>query len=132
MHVDNDIFHGGIGNQPSAFSSLYLSNFLPFHTLNNEIFLKDFCETMQARIVIFGMQADNVVLYCGTANQPHAYSSPNLLDFLSFHIWHMNFYAPVTIVRGALRFAPVCPSVCPSLRHALWYRVCVINFSHSF
>ena len=37
--------------------------------------------------------------------------------------------------QGALRFAPVCPSVCPSVRpsvcHALWYRVCVINFSHS-
>ena len=42
------------------------------------------------------------------------------------------FYAPVTIVRGALRFAPVCPSVRPSVRHALWYRVCVINSSHSF
>ena len=41
-------------------------------------------------------------------------------------------YAPVTIVRGALRFAPVCPSVCPSVRHALRYRVCVINSSHSF
>ena len=25
--------------------------------------VKDFCETMQARIVIFGMQVDNVVLY---------------------------------------------------------------------
>ena len=33
---------------------------------------------------------------------------------------------------GALRFAPVCPSVCPSVRHALQYRVCVINSSHSF
>ena len=30
--------------------------------------------------------------------------------------------------QGALRFDPVCPSVC----HALWYRVCVINSSHSF
>ena len=101
MQVDNDIFYCGIANQPSpAYSSLYLSNFLPFHTLNNEIFLKDFCETMQARMVVSGMQADNVVLYCGTANQPRAYSSLYLLDFLSFHIWHMNFYAPVTIVRG--------------------------------
>ena len=27
-----------------------------------------------------------------------------------------HFYAPVTIVRGALRFAPVCLSVCPSVR----------------
>ena len=29
----------------------------------------------------------------------------------------------------ALRFAPVCPSVCPSVRHTLQYRVCVINSS---
>ena len=33
---------------------------------------------------------------------------------------------------GALRFAPVCSSVCPSVPHALQYRVCVINSSHSF
>ena len=33
---------------------------------------------------------------------------------------------------GALRFAPVCPSVCPSVHHAFQYRVCVINSSHSF
>ena len=33
---------------------------------------------------------------------------------------------------GALRFAPVSPSVSPSVRHALQYRVCVINSSHSF
>ena len=41
MQVDNDVFYRGIANQPSpAYSSLYLSNFLPFHTLNNEIFLQ--------------------------------------------------------------------------------------------
>ena len=34
--------------------------------------------------------------------------------------------------RGALRFAAVCPSVCPSVRQALQYRVCLINSSHSF
>ena len=43
MQVDNDVFYHGIANQPSpAYSSLYLSNFLPFHTLNNEIFLQSF------------------------------------------------------------------------------------------
>ena len=42
------------------------------------------------------------------------------------------FYAPVTIVRGALRFAPVCPYVHQSVYQALPYRVCVINSSHSF
>ena len=46
-----------------------------------------------------------------------------------------DFLCPVTIVGdggGALRFAPVCPSVCPSVRQALQYRVCLINSSHSF
>ena len=48
------------------------------------------------------------------------------------------FYARVTIVWG-IKICPclsvclsVCPSVRPSVRHALRYRVCVINFSHSF
>ena len=52
-----------------------------------KFFVKDFCETMQARVVIFGMQVDNDVLYCGIANQPSpAYSSLYLSNFLSFHI----------------------------------------------
>ena len=50
------------------------------------------------------------------------------------------FLCPRDDSQGALRFAPVCPSDClsvrlsvrPSVRHALWYRVCVINSSHSF
>ena len=44
------------------------------------------------------------------------------------------YYAPVTIV-GGIKICPclsVRPSVCPSVRHALRYRVYVINFSHSF
>ena len=41
--VDNDVLYHGISNQPSpAYSSLYLSNFLPFHTLNDEIFRQGF------------------------------------------------------------------------------------------
>ena len=37
MQVDNDILYRGIGNQPSpAYSFLYLSNFLSFHTLNDD------------------------------------------------------------------------------------------------
>ena len=48
--------------------------------------VKDFCETVQARVVIFGMQIDNDVLYRGIANQPpSAYSSLYLSNFLSFH-----------------------------------------------
>ena len=43
-----------------------------------------------------------------------------------------DFFIPRDYSQGALRFAPVCPSVCPPVRHALQYRVCVINSSHSF
>ena len=51
-----------------------------------KLFVKDFCETVQARVDIFGMQVDNDVLYRGIANQPpHAYSSLCLSNFLSFH-----------------------------------------------
>ena len=68
MQVDNAVLYRGIANQPSpAYSSLYLSDFLSFHTLNDEIFVKDFSETVQARVFIFGMQVD--VLYCGIGNQ---------------------------------------------------------------
>ena len=51
-----------------------------------KFFVKDFCETVQARVVIFGEQVDNDVLYHGIANQPSpAYSSLYLSNFLSFH-----------------------------------------------
>ena len=71
MQVDNDVLYRGIAKQPSpAYSSLCLSDFLSFHILNDEIFVKDFCETVQARVFIFGMQVDNDVLYRGILNQP--------------------------------------------------------------
>ena len=42
MQVDNYVLYRAIANQPSlAYSSLYLSDFLSFHTLNDEIFIKD-------------------------------------------------------------------------------------------
>ena len=51
-----------------------------------KVFVKDFCATEQARVVIFDMQADNDVLYRGIGNQPaHIYSSLYLSNFLSFH-----------------------------------------------
>ena len=62
-----------------------------------KFFVKDFCETVQARVVIFGEQVDNDVLYRGIANQPSpAYSSLYLSNFLSFHtsndeIFHQRF-----------------------------------------
>ena len=49
-----------------------------------KFFVKDFCETVQARVAIFGKQADHDVLYRGIANQlSHVYSSLYLSDFLS-------------------------------------------------
>ena len=83
MQVDNDVLYRGIANQPSpAYSSLYLSDFLSLHTLLDEIFVKDFSETVQARVFIFGVQVDNDVLYRGIANQPTpAYSSLIYLFF---------------------------------------------------
>ena len=46
-----------------------------------KFFVKDFFETVQARVVIFGMQVDNDVLYRGIANQSSsAYSSHTLND----------------------------------------------------
>ena len=51
-----------------------------------KFFVKDFCETVQARVVIFGERDDNDVLYRGIANQPSpAYCSLYLSNFLSFH-----------------------------------------------
>ena len=54
-----------------------------------KFFVKDFCETVQARVFIFGEQVDNDVLYRGIANQPSpAYSSMYLSIFLSFHTFN--------------------------------------------
>ena len=51
-----------------------------------KFFVKDFCETVQARVFIFSMQVDNDVLYRGIVNQPStAYSFLYLSNFLSFH-----------------------------------------------
>ena len=53
-----------------------------------KFFVKDFCETVQARVFIFGMQVDNDILYHGIANQPTpAYSSLYLSIFLSLYIF---------------------------------------------
>ena len=62
-----------------------------------KFFVKDFCETMQARVIILGLQVDDDVLYRGIANQPSdVYSSLYLSEFLSFHtlndeIFHQRF-----------------------------------------
>ena len=93
MQVDNDVLYRGNANQPSpAYSSPYLSNFLSFHALNDEIFVKDLCETVQARVVIFGMQVDNDLFYRWIGNQPSpAYSSLYLCIFLSLCIFRQRY-----------------------------------------
>ena len=93
MQVDKDVLYRGIANQLSPiYSSLYLSDFLSFHTLNDEILVTDFSETVQARVVIFGMQLDNDVLYQGIANKASsAYSSLYLSIFLSLYIFLQRF-----------------------------------------
>ena len=69
MQVDDDLLYCGIENQSSpAYLSFYLSNFLSFHTLMN-CFVKDFSTTMQGRMLIFGMQVDDDLLYRGIENQ---------------------------------------------------------------
>ena len=51
-----------------------------------KFFVNGFFETMQASVIIFGMQVHDNVLYRGIAIQPApAYSSLYLSDFLSFH-----------------------------------------------
>ena len=50
------------------------------------IFVKDFCETLQARVIIFGMVVVNDMLYCGIMSEPSAaYSFLYLSNILSFH-----------------------------------------------
>ena len=87
MQVDNDVVYGGIANQPSP---LILPCICPIFFLSilwmKKFFVKDFCETVQARVFIFGLQVDNDILYFGIADQPSpAYSSLCLSNFLSFH-----------------------------------------------
>ena len=56
MQVNDDVLYCVVANQPSsAYSSLYLSNFLSFHSMNN-VLANDFFGIMQARVVIFDMQ----------------------------------------------------------------------------
>ena len=93
MQVDDDLLYRGIENQPSpAYLSLYLSNFLFFHTLM-KFFVEDFSRTMQGRMLIFGMQVDDDLLYRRIENQPSpGYSSPYLSNFLSIHTYKNDIF----------------------------------------
>ena len=58
-----------------------------------KFFVKDFCEIMQAGVVIFGYQADNDVLYHGIANQPsHAYFPCFFFCFFCFLFFQFSFF----------------------------------------
>ena len=57
-----------------AFSCLFFPAFIQFSffsiLLIMKFLVKDFCKIVQASVVIFGMQVENDVLYCGIVNQP--------------------------------------------------------------
>ena len=92
MQGDDDLLYRGIENQPSsAYSSLYLSNFLSFHTLM-QFYVKDFSTTMQGRMLIFVMQVDDDLLYRGIENQSSSYSSLFCPIFFPSILWRMTFF----------------------------------------
>ena len=58
-----------------------------------KFFVKDFCEIVQAGVVIFGEQVDNDVFYHGIANQPSPDTfSLYLSNFLSFSTMNDEFF----------------------------------------
>ena len=71
------------GGGGGGYTGLHLSVF-PFPFVN--FLVKDFSTIMQARIVIFGMQVGDDLLYRGIENQPSlTYTSLYLSNFLSFY-----------------------------------------------
>ena len=58
-----------------------------------KILVNNFSKIMQARMLIFGTQVDDNLLYRGIENQPSpAYSSLHLSTFLSFHTMKNEFF----------------------------------------
>ena len=86
MQDDNDVLYCGIANKLfHAYSSSICIVFFLSILWMMKFFVKDFCETVQARVVIFGMQVDNDVLYHGVVNlSSHSFSSLYLSDLRSF------------------------------------------------
>ena len=104
MQVDNDVLYRGIANQPfPSYSSLYLFDFLSFHTLNDEIFVKDFSETVQARVFI--LVCRSIMLYCTVGLQ----TSLLLLILPCIYL-----FPRFEKVGGILVY--ICPSFRPSFR----------------
>ena len=51
-----------------------------------KVFVKDFCETVKARVIIFGMQVDNMFCMMGLQISLLIFILPCILSkFLSFH-----------------------------------------------
>ena len=82
-----------------------------------KFFVKDFSQTLQARIVIFGKQVDNDVMYHGISNQPSpAYSFMYLSNFLSFHILSDEIFCQRFLSRKSGGYTGLHLSVIPSVR----------------
>ena len=73
--------------------TLYLSNFLSFLTLKNEIFVKDFLTTMQARMLIFGMQVVTTCSIVGLRNSLLPLIFSVFVQFL-LHLSVLTFFRP--------------------------------------
>ena len=114
MQIDGDLFYytpvlkkmGGGG-----YTGLHLSvlPFIrPFHPFPfwRKFFVKDLSTTMQARMLIFGMQVDGDLLYRGIENQP----SPAHLS--------LYYYTPALKKWGGI-LVYICLSIRPSVRPSL-------------
>ena len=99
MQVDDDLMYGRIENQLlRLILPCICPLFFPSILWRMKFFVKDFSTTMQARMLIFGMQVDDNLLYCLIENQPLlSYLSLYLSSFLSFHtlIW-WNFSSKIS------------------------------------
>ena len=107
VQVDNDVLYRGIANQPSP---LILPYICPIFFLSilwmMKFFVKDFCEPVQARVFIFGMQVDNDVLYRGIVNQPSPLILPYIcLIFFLFILWMMKFSAKISVKLCRLEYS---------------------------
>ena len=71
-----------------------------------KFFVKGFCETVQARVFIFGMQVDNDVLYRGIENKPSpANYSLYLSEFLSFHTLNDEIFVKISVKLCKLEYS---------------------------
>ena len=74
MQINEEVYRRNESLSSPAYSFRYLSNFLSLVSLTDTIFVKKFHSNPSSRMFIFGIQIDNIILYCGiaTANQPYS------------------------------------------------------------